>query len=95
MHGIHGNWPGEIPYVYRWPYDYSRPDLEHDYLPQTMSDEDILNKVDYYSEDYDASATDVPQEVPEEHVTTEHGHEIVMLNLIKGKKKSDDKGDEA
>ncbi|MEO8086144.1 MAG: cbb3-type cytochrome c oxidase subunit I, partial [Bacteroidota bacterium] len=23
--GIHGNWPGEIPTVYRWPYDYSKP----------------------------------------------------------------------
>jgi cytochrome c oxidase subunit 1 len=22
---IHGNWPGEIPTVYRWPYDYSKP----------------------------------------------------------------------
>ena len=23
---IHGNWPGEIPEVYRWPYDYSKVD---------------------------------------------------------------------
>ena len=22
---IHGNWPGEIPHVYRWAYDYSKP----------------------------------------------------------------------
>ena len=96
VHGIHGNWPGEIPYVYRWPYDYSRPDLEHDYLPQTMSDEDILNKVDYTSEDYDPTLTDIPVDVPEEHaVEIEHGHEIVMLNLIKGKKKSDNKSDDA
>jgi cytochrome c oxidase subunit 1 len=32
---IHGNWPGEIPTVYRWPYDYSKPGHEEDYIPQT------------------------------------------------------------
>ena len=34
--GIHGNWPGELPTVYRWPYDYSKPGAETDFLPQTM-----------------------------------------------------------
>jgi len=95
VHGIHGNWPGEIPHVYRWPYDYSRPDIELDYLPQTMSDEDIMNKVNYASEDYDPTLTDAPVEVPEEHVEAEHGHEIVMLQLLKNKKKSDKKDSEA
>ncbi|MFD2874484.1 cbb3-type cytochrome c oxidase subunit I [Mucilaginibacter ximonensis] len=33
---IHGNWPGEIPSVYRWPYDYSKPGAEEDYIPQTV-----------------------------------------------------------
>ena len=88
VHGIHGNWPGEIPHVYRWPYDYSRPDIELDYLPQTMSDEDILNKIDYTSEDYDPTLTDAPVLVPEEDAHVETGHEIVMLNLINRKKKS-------
>jgi cytochrome c oxidase subunit 1 len=32
---IHGNWPGEIPTVYRWPYDYSKPGAEQDYILQT------------------------------------------------------------
>ena len=32
---IHGNWPGAIPEVHRWPYDYSKPDKELDYCPQT------------------------------------------------------------
>ena len=32
---LHGNWPGEIPTVYRWPYDYSKPGAEHDFIPQT------------------------------------------------------------
>jgi cytochrome c oxidase subunit 1 len=30
----HGNWPGEIPTVYRWAYDYSKPGAEHDFIPQ-------------------------------------------------------------
>ena len=33
---IHGNWPGEIPTVYRWPYDYSKPGAETDFIPQTV-----------------------------------------------------------
>ena len=32
---MHGNWPGEIPTVYRWPYDYSKPGAEKDFIPQT------------------------------------------------------------
>ena len=32
---IHGNWPGEIPLVYRWPYDYSKPGHDEDFIPQT------------------------------------------------------------
>jgi len=34
VEGIHGNWPGAIPAVYRWPYDYSKPGAEDDYIPQ-------------------------------------------------------------
>ncbi|UKJ07406.1 cytochrome c oxidase subunit I [Solitalea lacus] len=34
---FHGNWPGEIPAVYRWPYDYSKPGAEKDFIPQTVS----------------------------------------------------------
>ncbi|WP_159801024.1 cbb3-type cytochrome c oxidase subunit I [Flavobacterium sp. MK4S-17] len=33
---IHGNWPGEIPEVYRWPYDYSKPGHEEDFVPQNV-----------------------------------------------------------
>ena len=32
---MHGNWPGEIPTVHRWPYDYSKPGAERDFIPQT------------------------------------------------------------
>ena len=29
---IHGNWPGEIPSVYRWPYDYSKTKENGEYV---------------------------------------------------------------
>ncbi len=32
----HGNWPGKIPTVYRWPYDYSKPGAKEDFIPQTV-----------------------------------------------------------
>lgn len=32
----HGNWVGEIPAVYRWPYDYSKPGAAEDFIPQTV-----------------------------------------------------------
>lgn len=34
--GIHGNWAGPTPTVYRWPYDYSKPGAEKDFIPQTV-----------------------------------------------------------
>jgi cytochrome c oxidase subunit 1 len=40
---MHGNWPGAIPEVHRWPYDYSKTDDNgeyiipgQDFVPQTM-----------------------------------------------------------
>ena len=33
---IHGNWDGEIPTVHRWPYDYSKPGHEEDFVPQSI-----------------------------------------------------------
>jgi cytochrome c oxidase subunit I len=33
---IHGNWPGPIPAVHRWPYDYSKPGADDDFIPQTV-----------------------------------------------------------
>jgi cytochrome c oxidase subunit 1 len=32
---IHGNWPGALPEVHRWPYDYSKPGFEEDFILQT------------------------------------------------------------
>ena len=33
MANIHGNWPGKLPVVHRWAYDYSKPGQEHDFVP--------------------------------------------------------------
>jgi len=33
IHPGHGNWPGEIPEVHRWPYDYAKDGRE--FIPQT------------------------------------------------------------
>ncbi len=38
---MHGNWPGEIPHVHRWPYDYSLPGATEDFIPQTVKDDDL------------------------------------------------------
>ena len=33
---LHGNWPGALPEVHRWPYDYSKPGAPEDFIPQTV-----------------------------------------------------------
>ena len=33
---MHGNWPGDIPVVHRWAYDYSKPGAEEDFVPQNV-----------------------------------------------------------
>ena len=33
---VHGNWGKELPIVYRWPYDYSVPGADQDFLPQNQ-----------------------------------------------------------
>jgi cytochrome c oxidase subunit 1 len=33
---IHGNWPGALPVVHRWPYDYSKPGADTDFIPQDV-----------------------------------------------------------
>jgi cytochrome c oxidase subunit 1 len=43
---IHGNWPGEIPHVYRWAYDYSKPGADDDFIPQNIPDEGQTDPLD-------------------------------------------------
>ncbi|MEC8458777.1 MAG: cbb3-type cytochrome c oxidase subunit I [Bacteroidota bacterium] len=33
---LHGNWPGDIPVVHRWAYDYSKPGAKEDFVPQNI-----------------------------------------------------------
>lgn len=33
---VHGNWPGALPVVHRWPYDYSKPGSDTDFIPQDV-----------------------------------------------------------
>ena len=33
---VHGNWPDALPEVHRWAYDYSNPDFDEDFVPQTV-----------------------------------------------------------
>lgn len=43
---MHGNWPGEIPEVHRWAYDYSKPGHDLDFVPQNVpmkEGEEVLN----------------------------------------------------
>lgn len=43
---MHGNWPGEIPEVHRWAYDYSKPGHDVDFVPQNVpmkEGEEVLN----------------------------------------------------
>ncbi|WP_439861469.1 cytochrome c oxidase subunit I [Pseudomonas sp. MBLB4136] len=37
----HGNWGARLPVVHRWAYDYSMPSVEQDFVPQTVSDEEL------------------------------------------------------
>jgi cytochrome c oxidase subunit 1 len=34
IHAPHGNWPGNIPTVHRWAYDYSKEDSDKDFIQQ-------------------------------------------------------------
>jgi cytochrome c oxidase subunit 1 len=50
---FHGNWPGEIPTVHRWPYDYSKPGAPADFIPQHISEQDLLDGKNYWDENGD------------------------------------------
>ena len=33
---VHGNWPGDLPVVHRWPYDYNKPGQPEDFVMQNV-----------------------------------------------------------
>ncbi|MDZ4666670.1 MAG: cbb3-type cytochrome c oxidase subunit I [bacterium] len=43
---LHGNWPGEIPHVYRWAYDYSKPGADDDFIPQNVPNAGQVDPMD-------------------------------------------------
>jgi len=57
---IHGNWPGEIPTVQRWPYDYSKPGMPVDFVPQHVSDEDIASGRRWWDNEDDGTPSPAP-----------------------------------
>ena len=38
----HGNFPEEMPLVYRWPYDFSVPGVKDDYIPQNLHPGEVV-----------------------------------------------------
>lgn len=58
---MHGNWPGEIPHVYRWAYDYSKPGAEEDFIPQNVPDE---GQTDVYMEPNPAKHVPSTKDIP-------------------------------
>jgi len=39
---MHGNWPGDIPHVYRWPYDYSKTNEDGEYV---IAGQDFVSQI--------------------------------------------------
>lgn len=67
---LHGNWPGEIPAVHRWPYDYSKPGAPVDFIPQTVSEEDLQSGRRYWDDDYDPAPVEPGPQGSGSHVPT-------------------------
>jgi cytochrome c oxidase subunit 1 len=65
---LHGNWPGEIPAVYRGPYEYSREDREEDYFPQHIPDEGDLEHGETQKQKTAPSHADAVAETPANNV---------------------------
>ncbi|TAE80815.1 MAG: cytochrome c oxidase subunit I [Bacteroidetes bacterium] len=72
---IHGNWPGEIPHVYRWAYDYSKPGADDDFIPQNVPDAGQVDPLDEPN-----PATYTPSTQP---VAAAAKHEVVMFSVLK------------
>jgi cytochrome c oxidase subunit 1 len=65
---LHGNWPGEIPHVYRWPYDYSKPGAPEDFIPQNVPDEDLPEEAREPKPEFDPEREVIPTNANEERV---------------------------
>lgn len=45
---LHGNWPGELPVVHRWAYDYSKPGHHEDFIMQTVPLSETMESNQHY-----------------------------------------------
>jgi len=64
---LHGNWPGEIPTVYRWPYDYSKPGHHEDYIPQTVPFSETMSSNLPHDFEGDTQAEKIQRDWEKEH----------------------------
>lgn len=71
---IHGNWPGEIPTVHRWPYDYSKPGHHEDYIPQTVPFSETMSSNLPYDFEGDEEAERIQREWDEANNRTVESH---------------------
>lgn len=74
----HGNWPGAIPKVYRWPYDYSKP-INEEY-EQKLTEEEKLAIPDFIGQHIPFSETpetNFPHET--EQISQEKGDEDAII----------------
>jgi len=67
----HGNWPGDIPKVFRWAYDYSKPGVKEDYLPQHIPDEEVEYEEGFIPKEAEPVTTDPKRKVEIEKAEAE------------------------
>jgi len=59
---LHGNWPGELPVVHRWAYDYSKPGHHEDFIMQTVPFSETMDSNQSYDLNDDPEILAVQQE---------------------------------
>jgi cytochrome c oxidase subunit 1 len=74
---LHGNWPGEIPSVHRWPYDYSKPGHHTDFIPQTTPFSETMSSNLLHDFEGSAEAEHIQQEWNKEHASERNTPEQV------------------
>lgn len=73
---LHGNWPGEIPTVYRWPYDYSKPGHDADFIPQTTPLSETMSSNLPHDFEGNEEAERIQEKWNLEHKTADKGEEV-------------------
>jgi cytochrome c oxidase subunit I len=81
---LHGNWPGDIPHVYRWPYDYSVPGAMDDFIPQNVSDDELPEAARSVNREQTLAAEAANQEKKEETSTFAFSALFSKLGFRKG-----------